>query len=144
MFAASAVILLMLRAGVQVPIVSKAATPLLAERERTYQLESVLAWLHISSYCDGEISFVDNAGNPVESIESAMSRWNRPPAGLNDVQLFWRIVLQCPKSERPLNKGRTVTVTFGSVPELAGQSSVFEVKGKYAGTAAAWIANSDK
>ena len=57
---AATVVLLMVRAGIEVPIVTRVASPLLAERERTYQLENILAWLHSSEYCGYEINFVEN------------------------------------------------------------------------------------
>ncbi len=79
------------------PIVTRVASPLLIERERTYQLEKILAWLHNSNYCASEIRFVETAGNPIESVESAITRRNRPPAGLEDVLLFWDTVLRCQK-----------------------------------------------
>jgi hypothetical protein len=139
---ASALVLLMVRVGIDVPILTKAANPLLAERERTYQLESILAWLHNSDYCGYEINFVENAGSPIDNVESAITRRHRPPAGLQDVQLFWDTVLRCQKGERPNNKTGTTTVTFGDAPALADLSSVFEVKGRYAGTAAVWIGDS--
>jgi hypothetical protein len=140
---ASAIVLLMVRVGINVPIVTSVAHPLLAERERTYQLEHVLAWLHSSDYCGYEIGFVDDAGSPVDSVESAITRRNRPPAGLGDVQLFWNTVLQCQKGERSDGKAQTAMVTFGG-QTLASARPVFEVGGRYAGDATVWIPRSEK
>jgi hypothetical protein len=136
---ASIVVLLIVRLGIQVPIVTRAASPLLSEREKTYQLENILAWLHNSDYCGYEIAFVDNAGSPIESVESAVARRNRPPAALEDVQLFWKTVLQCHNTDHS-GKLRAV-VTFGgsALPDLL---RVFEVRGRYAGNATVWIRNS--
>ena len=86
---AAAMVLLVVRSGIELPIVTRLATPLLAERERTYQLEDALAWLHQSNYCDSQIDFTEQAGNPIDSVESAITRRNRPPAALADVRLFW-------------------------------------------------------
>lgn len=137
---AATVVLLMVRAGIQVPIVTRVASPFLAERERTYQLESILAWLHNSDYCGYEINFVENADNPIDSVESAIIRRHRPPASLADVQFFWRTVLQCRTAEGTNNKRGTATVTFGG-PTLADSRPIFEVAGRYGGTAAVWIGN---
>jgi hypothetical protein len=134
---ASTIVLLMVRAGVQVPIVTRAASPLLTERERTYQLENVLTWLHSSDYCSYEIGFAENADNPVDSAETVITRRNRPPAGLEDVQLFWKTVLQCQKTQRP-DKTLTAIVTFGG-PALPNSTPVFKIKGKYAGEATVWV-----
>lgn len=136
---ASAIVLLLVRVGIEVPIVTRVASPLLTERERTYQLEDILAWLHSSSYCGYDIAFVDNAGSPIDDVESAITRRHRPPAALEDVRLFWKRALQCQNSEG--HTPGTAVVTFGG-PALPELSPVFEVKGRYAGDATVWIADS--
>lgn len=141
--AAATMVLLMVRAGIEVPIVARAARPLLAERERTYQLENILAWLHNSDYCGCEITFAEDAGNPVDSVESAITRQHRPPSSLEDVQLFWKTVLQCRNADQPESNTRTAMVTFG-VPVVAGLSPVLVVQGRYAGDATVWIRDSQR
>jgi hypothetical protein len=131
----------MVRAGINVPIVTKAAAPLLAERERTYQLEHILAWLHNSDYCGYEVAFAENAGSPLDSIENAITRRNRPPAALEDVQLFWNSVLQCQRGERPNTKAETAVVTFGG-SALANSRPVFQIPGRYSGDATVWVEGS--
>src|SRR5262249_28835976 len=81
---ALAAALVMVRIGVTVPVLTKVASPLLAERERTYQLENVLAWLRQSDYCSYEVVFAEDSGSPIDSVESAISRRFRPPAGVLD------------------------------------------------------------
>lgn len=134
-------VVLLVRMGIDVPVVTTVARPLLVERERTYQLEHVLAWLHKSDYCAYEIDFAEQAGNPIESVESAMTRRNRPPAGLGDVQVYWTSVLQCQKAGRPSDKAGTAILTFGG-PTMAHRKPVFEVKGRYAGAATVWVEDS--
>ena len=140
---ASAAVILMVRVGIEVPIVTRVARPLLIERERTYQLENILAWLHNSDYCDYQIAFVDIAGSPIDSVESAMTRLTRPPSALEDVQRFWNTVLQCQKGERLNSKAGTAIVTF-SGPALANSRPVYEVGGRYAGDATVWIVGSEQ
>jgi len=124
------------------PVVTRLANPLLAERERTYQLERVLDWLHHSEYCDDEIAFVEKADLPIDSVESAIARRNRPPASLEDVYLFWNTVLRCQQSPRA-SSHQTAVVTFGG-PPLANSKQVFAVGGRYAGEAAVWISDPQK
>jgi hypothetical protein len=139
MVAAAAMVVLLVRAQVEVPVVTRVANPILAERERTYQLEHILAWLHTSDYCGYEVAFLDSAGSPIDDVASAINRHNRPPAAIEDVRLFWDSVLQCrPSGGR---KDGTAIVTFGS-PALPNSHQVFGVKGRYAGEAAVWIADS--
>ena len=127
-------VILIVRTGLELPVVTKVASPLLMERERTYQLENILAWLHTSNYCAYEIHFVESADNPIDSVDSAISRHNRPPASLGDVQLFWKTVLQCKKSDQTVDRTGTVAVTFGGAA-LADSMPVFEIRGRYAGNA---------
>jgi hypothetical protein len=136
-------VLLMVRAGINVPIVTRVANPLLAERERTYQLEEVLVWLHDSDYCGHEVAFAENANLPIDSVESAISRRNRPPAALEDVELFWRTALQCQKPEQRSGAAKPVVLTFGG-PEMAESMPVFKISGRYGGEAAVWLSNSQK
>jgi hypothetical protein len=136
---ASAMVIVMVRVGVYVPIVTRAARPLLTERERTYQLESILAWLHNSEYCGYNIAFAEKAGNPIDSVDSVLTRRNRPPSGIEDVNDFWNGVLRC-KGEQPADSD-TAIVTFGE-PGPSDSRPVFTVAGKYAGNATVWIENS--
>jgi hypothetical protein len=133
------VLVVMVREGGEIPVVTKAASLLLTERERTYQLERILAWLHRSEYCGDAITFSEGAGSPIDSVENMLTRRNRPPAGLGDVQLFWDTVLRC--RGRAISKAGTAIVTFG-VPALRKLRPVFEIKGRYAGEAIVWIENS--
>jgi len=139
----SALVILLIRAGIRVPVVTTVASPLLTERERTYQLESVLAWLHTSEYCGYDLTFIDNAGNPIDSVESAIRRQNRPPAGLKEVHFFWNTVLRCREGQHSNNKDETAIVTFGG-PVVANSRPVFEVRGRYAGNATVWISDPRK
>jgi hypothetical protein len=136
---AAALVVLTVRAGVNVPIVTKAAKPLLTERERTYQLESILAWLHNSEYCGYEIAFAEKAGNPIDSVDSVLTRRNRPPSGIEDVNDFWNGVLRC--KSKQLSDSDTAIVTFGG-PGPSDSRPVFTVAGKYGGNATVWVENS--
>ncbi len=134
-------LILVMRSGISVPIVTRLATPLLAERERTYQLENILSWLHKSRYCEYQLDFAENSASPVESVESAMSREHRPPASPEDVDLFWTVVLQC-RQTGVSNMG-TAIVTFGG-QRLNAATPVFKIEGKYADEATVWIENSQR
>jgi hypothetical protein len=136
-------VVLLVRSGVKVPIVTRVASPLLTERERTYQLETVLAWLHNSEYCRYSVAFAANAGSPIDSIDNVITRRNRPPADLDDVTKFWNTVLSCRSSDRTNDKRATALVTFGEAgaPNLI---QVFKVEGRYAGAAEVWISDESR
>jgi hypothetical protein len=141
--AAVGLVVIMVRTGMRVPVVTNVAGTLLAERERTYQLEHVLEWLHGSDYCSYQVGFVEKANNPVDSVESAIERRNRPPAALGDVDLFWRTALQCRNAERPYGRSDVAVVTCGGPPVDAARA-VFEVPGRYAGPATVWVHGQQK
>jgi hypothetical protein len=138
--ATAALVVLMVRAGADVPVVTRLAAPLLAERERTYQLETVLAWLHASPYCHYQIAFADDAPSPVDSLTSALTRRNRPPAAIGDVLKFWDGVLRCHQTQAGNSDSDTAIITFDR--RMPGNAKpVFDVHGRYAGDAAVWIGN---
>src|SRR5262249_28734878 len=124
--------------GVPLPVVSAAARPLFVERERTYQLEQTLSWLAGSRYCTYPIAFAERAGDPVESLESVITRRHRPPADISDVARFWNGVLRCKGDENQRNTNDVITITFGG-PALSDATEVFEMSGAFAGPATAWV-----
>jgi len=137
---ASMMVILLVRIGIEVPIVTRLASPLLTERERTYQMENILDWLHKSEYCGDALAFAENAGSPIDSVESAMTRRYRPPAWPPDIQLYWTTVLQCRQPERLNTNAETAVVTFGGQP-FRDSRPLFKVEGRYAGDATVWIWN---
>ena len=130
----AAVVAAVMRTGAELPVLSRVASPLLAERERTYQLEQALEWLRESRYCSSSIAFVQESGSPVDSIENAVNRQNRPPAAIQDVRFFWDTVLRC----RPQDDRTTAIVTFGG-PAVAGGAPVYQLAGTHAEDATVWI-----
>ena len=136
------VLIVAIRAEVHVPVVTRLASPLLVERERTFQLESVLAWLSKSKYCGVDVRFAERADNPIDSVESAITRRNRPPAAIADVAVFWRTRLQCSARKSIGGRALEAVITFGG-GEISGAKTVFEVPSKYAGPAAVWIPEPD-
>lgn len=121
-----------LRAGTEVPIVTRLASPLLAERERTYQLEQMLAWLRDSPYCGRALEFTERAANPVESTSSAITRRHRPPASSDDVRHFWNHVLRC-RDDSSVD-ARPLLLTFGDAAP-ASTRPLLAIPGRHAGAA---------
>jgi hypothetical protein len=132
------VIVVAMRVGVPVPVVSTFAKPLLAERERTFQLEHALAWLAKSNYCAHDIVFAQASGSPIDDVKSAIDRRYRPPSDLQDVTPFWRAALQCVPDERAGRTRGIATVTFGG-QELTSGARVLDLSGRYAGPVTVWV-----
>lgn len=68
----------LLRSNVHLPIISELVNPILAEREKTFQLESIIKWWDASDYAQYRLVFCQSADNPVEST-NVVERKNRPP-----------------------------------------------------------------
>ena len=134
----AALLVLGLRSGLDLPVLSRLAMPLLAERERTYQGEQLLVWLHGSPHCERDIEFVTAAGNPVDSLESVIDRRYRPPASIEDMRLYWRTALRCPSRQVADGDKSAVILTFGG-PTVPGATPVHAIPGRYAGPATVWI-----
>ena len=78
MAALAAVLGLALRSGVAVPALSSLARPILAERERTHQLESLIDETLRSPWRDHALRLYRAAASPVQS-DNAVDRTHRPP-----------------------------------------------------------------
>jgi hypothetical protein len=102
-----------------------------------------LAWLHNSDYCDDEISFAEDAGDPIEGVESAITRKNRPPSWIGDVRLFWNTNLRCQVAGHHDNKSNMAVVTFGG-PSVPDSRPVFKIAGKHTDDAVVWVTDSQK
>ncbi len=132
------VVIALVRAGQNVPLVTAVGRPLLVEREKTYQLESLLDRLRNSNYCNSEIIFFDSGDSPLDSARSALSREHRPPAAISDVRLFWNTALRCGQRGPLRDSDQTVIIAFGG-SRPAGARPILKVEGRLAGDATAWL-----
>jgi hypothetical protein len=115
------------RIGVEVPIVSRAARPLMAEREKTAQLEAVIDWMLASEY-RGWSLVLERSANPADDRGDAVNRRWRPPTYQSylDAYLASRQAVGANPS--------TLVVTFGT-HEQPGMTLVKTVPGRFAGAA---------
>jgi hypothetical protein len=132
--AGSAALLLLaclLRAGVSVPVVGSLARPVLAERERTQQLDRLLRQLLASPARMHPVRFATDAAAPVQS-GGALDRRRRPPTQqvcLDSYLLHVR--------GRPEAGASPVYLSFGDGP-VPG-TPLLTVPGRYAGPAVASV-----
>ena len=115
------------RVGVEVPIVSRAARPLMAEREKTRQLEAIIDWMLASEYRHAALVLERNA-NPAEVVRAAVDRRWRPPT-YQDYLDAYLATRRGHASGQP-----TLVVTFGG-HEQPGMILVKSVPGRFAGAA---------
>jgi hypothetical protein len=135
---ASAIVLLVvaallvgsLRMGLHVPIVSRFAQPLLAEREKTKQLESVIDWMLKSEYRNWHLT-LEHSENPVDAGRYVIERRYRPPT-------YQGYLDQYLDAQRNTKNSKNLIVTFGTherrdmqlikifAGQFAGSAMVFE------------------
>jgi hypothetical protein len=108
--AMAVVMLVLLRFGVDLPVVSGIARPLLAEQERTFQMEQIVRWLLASEYATYEPVFVRKSSNPTDASD-AIDRTHRPPTDQEYLSKYTR-ALRGPSAPPP-SADRVVLVGFG-------------------------------
>ncbi len=121
------VVALAVRAGVPVPLVARAAAPLLAEGERTRQLETIADSLLASPWRSEPVRFVRSARSPAEA--DGLDRRFRPPTEDHHLRtwLDW-------KRGGPATGRDTLLLGFGG-DSPAGMDVVLRVRGRVAGDA---------
>lgn len=125
--AATAVILI--RLGWEVPFVTAFSTPLLAEREKTFQLEKVIRWMTTSDYWGWELRLGQSTGNPVD-LENPIDRRFRPPTYQRYLDAY---IASLQKADRTvIIQNRSLDVYFGGA-KIENAVQVFSLSGKYAG-----------
>ncbi len=125
----------LLRMDVHVPVLSGVTSPLTAERERTLQLESILAWWESSTYQNVPVSLGQKAPNPVD-VKDAADRRFRPPTSQVHLDTYTHYLLQT-RSITPAAQGRLM-VLFGGAESQEG-AKVFTLPGGAAGPATVYF-----
>ncbi|MGQ9784487.1 MAG: hypothetical protein ACUVRS_11000 [Armatimonadota bacterium] len=131
---ASAIIIALgvsIRAGTELPVVSRIANTILAEKEKTFQLEKMIDWILDSEYKTFMLDFNQAAVNPIEG-GNAYRREQRPPTRKRflDNYLEWR-------RGRPEPGGKLIAC-FGN-ERLKYGKKIYQVEARHAGTASLYI-----
>jgi hypothetical protein len=122
-------------AGVHLPVISNLVRPLLAEKEKTYQMEEVIRWAVSSDYKDYRLVLCQPAGSPSVTT-NAVERTSRAPTRQDYLDKY---VNSLWKSSYPAGTGQ-LFVCFGG-EKIEGAKSVLTIEGKYSGEAIVWIRN---
>ena len=132
---ALAVLALVVRSGADVPLVTRLARPVLAERERTRQGEDLLRAIVESPWRKHPVRLAVDAGAPTEA-GGAIDRGTRPPSNQICIDAWLRHVRGAPDV-----KAAPIVLTFGGTPP-AGRRVAF-VEGRQAGDASAVLVARD-
>jgi hypothetical protein len=125
-----------LRNGINLPIISSFANPLLAEKEKTYQLKEIMDWVLASNYRDCKVLLHHDKYSPAYSPSQAIARTHIPPTAQMYVDEYMEMM------RGPLNNQRARTtnliVTFGN-EGLPGMRLLKSLDGRWAGRASIFV-----
>ncbi|MEP6749987.1 MAG: hypothetical protein ABJB86_19770 [Bacteroidota bacterium] len=127
-----ACLLPVLKSGVQIPLASSMARPVLAEEEKTHQLQDIIDWkMENKEFVPFNLQFTDTTDLPVNS-KNIISRQNRPVARQTDLN-FYMDNFPSKGNSNP-EKAQHLYITFGD-KVLKDRQIVFSVNGKWNGKA---------
>ena len=131
-YLAAATVILLLRCGIGLPGVERAARPLLAEREKSAQLESAIAW-RTDQKMDGlPLLFHQQRSNPAAEIAPPPRRY-LPPTYQTYLDAFLR-------QDQTIMHGEVVLfMTFGG--QTLDSEPLLSLPGRYAGEAHVYLAS---
>jgi hypothetical protein len=125
-------ILVCLRAGMRIPVVSRLADPIMSEREKTFQMAEIVDYLMKSTrYPNVYIDFADVAELPSASGNS-INRRHRPVCQPGDINPYMNAC-----HNDLTHSQQCIVITFGN-EQLPGVHEIYRVKGRYAGDAIAY------
>jgi hypothetical protein len=113
-------------------VISRAANPILAEREKTFQMEEIIRWMRSSEFKECRLVLTDSAENPAISTNN-VNRTCRPPTAQGYLDEY----LDSLRMHQPNNTADQLLVCFGG-KKVDNQVPVFSVAGRYNGEATVW------
>jgi hypothetical protein len=135
--AAAAAIIITLRTGHDLPLLSRFARPILAEREKTFQLEEIVEWWRTSDYHRSRLTlFRDPVEAPSASVELG-TRQFRPPT----YQIYLDAYSGLKDAASP-DVRRKLVVTFGG-DRIQDLRVLKTLDGEHAGVATIYLSESE-
>jgi hypothetical protein len=116
-----------IKTGNHIPVVSNIVNPILAEKEKTNQLEIIISWYQHSNFSSRRLQLFDSAENP-SVASNAINRKHRPPTSQKYLDAY---LGKCVSS---LPESIPLVITFGD-KYLQSRKILFSVPGRYNGTA---------
>lgn len=120
-----------IKSGAHVPAISRLVNPILAEKEKTLQLERIIRWHKVSTFSSERLAFVDRAEDPVTS-RNAIDRKYRPPTSQEYLDAF--LLASVPGD---VNQSSALMITFGG-RQIHGRELVYNVPGCWNDSAMVW------
>ena len=119
----------LLKSNVHLPVISGLINPILAEREKTFELESIIKWWKTSDYTRYRLVLCQSAQNPVSSTDAVNRQYRAPTSQVH--------LDQYTSSFIPLHNGNMagqLLVCFGG-QKITNAELLYTISGKYSGPA---------
>jgi hypothetical protein len=123
---------ILLKTDTRLPIVSRLANPLLAEKEKTFQMEEIIRWMISSDFKEYRLVLCEDAENPATAA-NAIDRKHRPPTS----QKYLGAYIDSLRMQRRNNNAGQLMVCFGGA-EIDSAEQIYTVAGDYNGEAIVW------
>ena len=120
---------ILIKCEVNLPVVSKMITPLLAEKEKTFQMKKIIDWFICSEKTNYKLMFSQDADDPCRS-KNALNRKYRPPTQERYLSKYVNYL----KGETDnIDDRKALIISFGN--EVVSGEKLYIVHGKYNGDA---------
>jgi len=116
-----------IKTGNHIPVASNMVNPILAEKEKTNQLETIISWYQHSNFSSRRLQLFDSAENP-SVASNAIDRKHRPPTSQKYLDAYLGKCVSSLPDSIPL------VITFGD-KYLQSRKILFSVPGRYNSTA---------
>jgi hypothetical protein len=131
------IIVVTLRSGISIPLLSPLANPLLAEREKTHQLRAMMDWVLRSEYKHYEVLLHREKQSPSFDPTGAIRRNNIPPTGQMYVDLYMKMMR--PDLRQDADLPHQLRFTFGD-DQIEHMQLLKAFEGEFAGKAMVYCA----
>jgi hypothetical protein len=125
-------LIILLRNGVNVPIIYPLAKPILAEKEKTYQLKAIMDWVLNSKYRNYNLVLYREKYNPSENPKESIERANTAPMSQMYVNIYMQMIRGAPEEQKA--SSNIIIVTFGN-EKIQDMYLLKSINGKFAGEA---------
>jgi hypothetical protein len=132
------ILIILLRTGTNIPIISPLTKPILAEKEKTYQLKATMDWVLNSKYRNYNLVLHREKYNPSENTKGSIERANTAPMSQRYVDIYMQMMRGAVEEQRDSSK--KLIVTFGN-EKIDDMYLLRTIDGKFADKAMIYFAH---
>jgi beta-glucosidase/6-phospho-beta-glucosidase/beta-galactosidase len=135
-YIAAILVIILLRGGVNIPVISSLSNPILAEKEKTYQLKTIMDWVVTSKYRNYALVLHREKQSPSYDPKGAINRSNIPPMDQIDVNYYMEMMRGGLEEQK--DSSQKLIVTFGN-EKIGNMYLLKSIEGMFAGEAMIFV-----